>query len=199
MLGWGEGRGLVAKYSNHVVAFVILSIWYATWPCSEKVGFLPTDPIPRVGVGVGGCWQNICYHVAAFPESLEVDMQHDHVLKKMKFDPLTTSPGSGCLGRMGVWGCPCCCISRLRWILTYWPHSQGRDGGKEGGRGYAGKLFAIMLLHSWLSVIWYESWPCCEPILRDRGWVKGLGTKYFSTMLLHFVYPFKLICSIAMF
>ena len=43
-------------------------IWYATWPCSEKVEFWPTDPIPRVvGVPLSGvCGQNICYYVAAF-------------------------------------------------------------------------------------------------------------------------------------
>ena len=31
------------------------------------------------------------------------------------------------------------------WLLTYWPHPQGQ----EGGGGSAGKIFATMLLHSW--------------------------------------------------
>ena len=42
-------------------------IWYATWPCSEKVEFWPND-IHRVGWGGEGrgiCWQNICYRVSA--------------------------------------------------------------------------------------------------------------------------------------
>ena len=39
------------------------------------------------------CGQNICYHVAAIPDSFKFDMQHDHVLKKMNFDLLTPSPG----------------------------------------------------------------------------------------------------------
>ena len=47
-------------------------------------------------MGQGGvCWQNICYHAAAFGDSLEYDMQHDHVLKKLNFVILTPCPGSG--------------------------------------------------------------------------------------------------------
>ena len=40
------------------------------------------------GGGVGVCGQNICYHAAAFCDSLSNDMQHDHVLKKLNFDIL---------------------------------------------------------------------------------------------------------------
>ena len=68
----------------------------------KKTDLLPTDPIHRVG-GVGGgrgvCGQNICYHVAAFVILFNFDMQHDHVLKKLTFDLLTPSPGSGRGGR----------------------------------------------------------------------------------------------------
>ena len=58
--------------------------------------------------GLGVCGQNICYHVVAFMipfnqgqeggyllsfccihDSLLFDMQHDHVLKKLYFDPIT--------------------------------------------------------------------------------------------------------------
>ena len=49
------------------------------------------------GGGVRG--QNICYHVAAFVILFNFDMQHDHVLKKLNFDLLTPSPGSGQGGR----------------------------------------------------------------------------------------------------
>ena len=38
-------------------------------------------------VGVSG--QNICFHAAAFRESLLLGMQHNHVLEKLKFDLLT--------------------------------------------------------------------------------------------------------------
>ena len=46
-------------------------------------------------MGVGVCGQSICYHVAAFRDSLIFDMQHNHVLKKLNFDLLTTSLGRG--------------------------------------------------------------------------------------------------------
>ena len=39
-------------------------VWYATWPCSEKVEVSPFDPTPG---SWGWCLRaNICYHVAAF-------------------------------------------------------------------------------------------------------------------------------------
>ena len=37
----------------------------------------------------GVCGQSICYHAAAFRDMLKIDMQHDHVLKKLNFDLLT--------------------------------------------------------------------------------------------------------------
>ena len=40
-------------------------IWYATWPCSEKVEFWPRPQGMGVRGWVGVCGQNICYHVAA--------------------------------------------------------------------------------------------------------------------------------------
>ena len=57
----------------------------------KKLEFLPFDP--RVmgggGGGGGGFGQNICYLVATFCDFNKFDMQHDHVLKKLKFDILT--------------------------------------------------------------------------------------------------------------
>ena len=38
---------------------------------------------------VGVCGQNICYHVVAFVIAFYVDIQHDHVLKKLNFDLMT--------------------------------------------------------------------------------------------------------------
>ena len=37
-------------------------------------------------------------------------MQHDHVLKKLNFDLLTTSLGSGVGGLRAKYLLPCCCI-----------------------------------------------------------------------------------------
>ena len=44
------------------------------------------------------------------------------------------------------------------WILTCWPHPQGR------GWGSAGKIYGTMLLHSWFSLMWYATWPCSENV-----------------------------------
>ena len=38
-------------------------MWYAIWPCSEKVEFWPYDPVPRV---MGVCRRNTWYGVADF-------------------------------------------------------------------------------------------------------------------------------------
>ena len=46
---------------------------------------------------MGVCRQNSCYHVAAFRDSIKLDMQHDHVLKKLNFDLLTRSGASVCV------------------------------------------------------------------------------------------------------
>ena len=43
------------------------------------------------GDGAGVSRQNICYHVATFLDSLQFDMQHGHLLKKLNFDLLTPS------------------------------------------------------------------------------------------------------------
>ena len=69
---------------------------------------------------MGVCRQNSCYHVAAFRDSISLDMQHDHVLKKLNFDLLTRSGASVCV-------CMCVCVC--------------------GGGGSADKIFATMLLH----------------------------------------------------
>ena len=57
---------------------------------------------------------NICYHVAAFRDSLKFDMHHDDVLKMWNFDLLTPTPGSGGGCRWGSAG---------RYLLPcYWIH-----------------------------------------------------------------------------
>ena len=47
----------------------------------------------------------------------------------------------------------------------------------------AGKIFATMLLHLWLSLIWYITWPCSEKVdlwpsdsnPQGRGWGSWVG------------------------
>ena len=89
-------------------------------------------------------------------------MQHDNVLKKLNFDLLTTSPGSG-----GVWGLrakyllPCCCFrdslncdmqgNHVLKKSSFDPRVEGGgDRGRrgEGEKGSAVKICATMLLHS---------------------------------------------------
>ena len=58
----------------------------------KKFNFDLLTPTAGSGGRGGVCGQTICYHAAAFGDSLSFDMQHDHVLKKMNFDLLTPSP-----------------------------------------------------------------------------------------------------------
>ena len=53
------------------------------------------------GVWGGVCRQNICYHVTTFRDSINFDMHHDHVLKKLNFDLFIPSPGSLGVGGLG--------------------------------------------------------------------------------------------------
>ena len=70
-------------------------IWYAICPCSEKDEFWPFDPIPQ---DIGGLLrQNICYHVAAFCDSVNLICNMTMSEKKMNFDLWTLSEGE-------VWG-----------------------------------------------------------------------------------------------
>ena len=77
-------------------------IWYATWPCSEKVEFWPVDPIPRV-VGEGGLRAEYLLPCCCIRDSLKFDIQCGRALKKY-FWAKTPSPGSGGGGgRGGGW------------------------------------------------------------------------------------------------
>ena len=60
--------------------------------CSEKLNFdLLTPPIGSGGV----CWQNICHHIAAFVIPFNFFMQHDHFLRKLNLDLLTSKVVGG--------------------------------------------------------------------------------------------------------
>ena len=56
------------------------------------------------------------------------------------------------------------CNMTIFWkvILSFWSNRQGRVG-----RGSVVKIFATMLLHSWISLIWYATWPWSE---KDKFW-----------------------------
>ena len=103
MGGGGGERGSVGIFFFFATMLLhpwFLLIWYATWPCSEKVQFDLLTPPPKSIRGSGTGLRSkvtfdmflfyctsvrICYHVAAFP--IPFDMQHDHVLKKkLNFD-----------------------------------------------------------------------------------------------------------------
>ena len=67
---WVRGVGSADKiFATLLLRFLFHLIWYATWPCSEKLNFYLLTPPPGWGVvseGSGVCRQNICYPVAAF-------------------------------------------------------------------------------------------------------------------------------------
>ena len=64
-------------------------------------------------MGVGSAGNNICYHVTAFviPFYL-INMQHDHVLKKLYYGILTPPPGSSG-GMPAKYLLTCCCTCEL--------------------------------------------------------------------------------------
>ena len=80
-------------------------IWYATWPCSKKVKFWPSDPVGRGG---GVCWQNICYHVAAFVIPFNLIYSMTMFWKSWTMTSPPRSGGGGCLRAKYL--LPSCCI-----------------------------------------------------------------------------------------
>ena len=106
---WGGGclRGKI--FAIMLLHSCFFFIWYAIWPCSEKSWILTYWPHPQGrGRGVEVCRQIICYHAAALSDSLEFDIQHDHVLKKLNFDLKPQGQGNGGerVGRgLILWGC----------------------------------------------------------------------------------------------
>ena len=140
----------------------------------EKVEFWPFDPTPGSGGGGGMAPGNI------FATMLLLTwiplMQHDHVLKKLKFNLLTLSPGSG------VWVCEqngcyllaafvipfslICNMSMLwkSWILNFWPNPLSPPRGSDPGLW--SKIMLDMFniqgqrvggggLHTFFPIIWY--------------------------------------------
>ena len=221
---WPHQHGLGVA-AGKIFATILLQSWfslnwYAKWPCSEKVEFWPTDPIPKIrGVVswwlsgsssrchrvVCGLWlwyfliiltifvfrQNICYHVAAFWILFNFTCNMTIFWKI-----LTPSPGSGVSAgkniRYHVW---------KSWILTYWPHPQGRGGGGGlGGQNICYHVAALVILFNLICnmTLFWKSWILSYlPHPQGRGWSAG---KIFVTMLLHaFVILFNLIYNMTVF
>ena len=110
-------------------------------------------------------------HVAAFVIPL-IDMQHDHVLKKLTIDPTTRVGGSAfrifATMLLHSW-------FSFIWYAK-WPCSEKKMNfnlltqsqmGKGTG-GSAGQIYATMLLYSWFPLIWYATWPCSDKVLFRR-------------------------------
>ena len=141
----------------HFAAFVILFNLIFNMTCSERVAFWPSVHIPRVGV----CGQDNCYHAAAFRYSRSIDMQHNHVLKKLIFDLLSPSPGS-VVSASKIFATMCCIRDSLKfdmqhdhvlksWILTYWPNPKGPWGVCGQNICYHAAAFVILfnLICTW--------------------------------------------------
>ena len=135
--GGGCGEIFATMLLHFVISIKLVYIMIMFWKSwiltfwSHPLGFL------RDG---GVCWQNICYHVAAFCDSFKSDMQHWHVLKKFNFDLWTIFQGLGGGGRyVGKIFATMLLHFVIRfnlicnmpmfwksWILTFWPHSLGQ-------------------------------------------------------------------------
>ena len=111
-----------------------LLIYYATWPCPEKVEFWPIDRYPRVGGGE--LRTNSCYHVAAIVIPFNLICNMTMLWKSWSFTYWPHLQGRRCVCVGGGGGVlrakyllPCCCIPdslrhetwpcfEKKWILT---------------------------------------------------------------------------------
>ena len=187
-------------------------IWYATYPCSEKNESWPTDPIPNgVGCRVGVYRRNICYRVAGARNSLQFDMQHHHVLKKFNFDLLIPSQGGWSAGKIFptmllhlLIPFYLICNMTIFWKSYFCPFILIARVGWVGGGAFCVEIFATMLLHLWISLIWYATWPCSE---KDEFWTidpipkwgggRGVCGWNICYHVAVFVIPLYLICNMA--
>ena len=154
--GGGGGKESASKiFGTMLLHLFFFLIWFATWPCSEKVEFWP-NPQGQGGLGVGsgerrGCRQNIWYHVAAFFFLFNLICNMTMVWKRWNwpFDPNLRGRGVG--SWVGVWEQNIChhatafvipfnliCNMTLfwkSWILTFWPPPPKSTSGWDTGLG----------------------------------------------------------------
>ena len=122
---------------------------------------LNLDPYHRVPGGVRGLSAKYLLVCCCIFDSLKFDMQHDHVLKMLKFDLLTPPPGSwGEVGGVSVGKKICyhvaafiiplnliCKMTMLWRNLNFDLLDIPQVSGWGGGLGFVGQIFATMLLH----------------------------------------------------
>ena len=160
----------------------------------------PNPQGERVGGRVRGvCGQNICYHVAALC----------NMIMFWKCLILTFRPqqqGRGCLRAKYLLPCYCIWWFPLIWYTT-WPCSEKVKYWPIDPipriRGYAGKIFAIMLLHLWFSldmqhdhVLEKFNFDLSTPIAEPRVGVCGQNIFYHAAAFGDSLY---LICIMTMF
>ena len=120
------------------------SIWFATWPCSEKIKFWHFDPTPKSFAtmllhsrfplicnmtmfwinwiltcwGEVGLWAKYLLLYCCICNSLKFDMQHDHVLPKLNLTFWPTGSGRGGCGQN-----ICYHITARSWRVRIFAHS----------------------------------------------------------------------------
>ena len=142
-------------------------IWYAKWPCSDKVEFWPQPQDQGGGVQAEYWLPCCCIH-----DSFNLIWNMTIFWKSWILTFWPHSLGSWERGTVGKLfdimllhylipfnlTCYMTMFSK-RWSLTYWPVGSGSGGG-----GSAGKIFATILLHLLFHLIWYATWPGFEKL-----------------------------------
>ena len=145
--GWGSAGKIVATMLLHS-GFILM--WYATWPCSEKVEFWNLIPI----TGSGG--------------------EYDWAIRGLRAKYLLQCC---CIERFPIiWYAAQSCSKS--WILTYWPHRQGQGRG-SAGKIFAAVLLYIWFFNLIcnMTIFWIiKFWPT-DPIPRVGGGGRCLRTK----------------------
>ena len=143
---WVSGGSVGKIFANLLLHSWFHLIWYATWPCSEKVELWPFDSTP--GFGVGGCRHNTCYHFSAFVIPSNMICNMTIFWKKVEFWSYDHT------FRVRGWGWGVCCqnicyhvalfvipfylICNMTmfwksWILTFWPRPLSPPRGSDRG------------------------------------------------------------------
>ena len=166
---------------------------YATWPCSEKVDILPTDPIVRVR-SAGKIFASMLLHFL-IPFNLICNMTLFWKVELWPFDPRVGDlPAKYLLPSCNIFA-----IMLLHFLIPFNLICNMTMFWNSGmGQRYGGVCSKI----SWFPLMWYATWPCSEkvdilptdPITRVRS-----AGKIFATMLLYFMIPINLICNMTMF
>ena len=184
----GSG-GIAGKiFATMLLHFVIALNFKCKMTMFWKSWFLTFDPITQGSWEEGVCWHNICYYVTAFCDCLLFDMQHDYVLKKLNYDPLTPSSMV-----MGGGGNICyhvaafvifffilnITMSLKSWILTYSPGSELGVWGQN--ICYHAAAFMILFNLIYNMTMFWKMWTLTYwPHFNGRLW--GSAGKIFRLL-----------------